>query len=297
MSQMQAFKACTLCKEVKPYSEYTLDKKSGRPTTGRCRPCHAKAEAARRQRRPSKPPRTCLECSSSLASRGPQALVCEACARRRATRRDSAPLPTRRDVRPVLPLIREGRSVEEACILAGVSWLTLHRRKQSDPQLAADLAAAVEESRRIRLSPCGTQGAYVRGCRCDLCRGFIAQSSAKSRTRWRSEAARGTDVPHGLTGRLNYGCKCSVCRAASREAGAKWQRAANRETLDRVTRHNQQWTGPEMELAARKDLSAREVAEMIGRTMWAVRTMRRRLAKEPSQQWLAGQRSNLHSGA
>lgn len=45
-------------------------------------------------------------------------------------------------------------------------------------------------------------------------------------------------------------------------------------TLPSAKNHCKEWTGPELELVARKDLSAREVAQMIGRTLYAVRNQR-----------------------
>lgn len=38
--------------------------------------------------------------------------------------------------------------------------------------------------------------------------------------------------------------------------------------------HREPWTGPELEIAARSDLSTREVAEMLGRTYLAVKQAR-----------------------
>lgn len=59
--------------------------------------------------------------------------------------------------------------------------------------------------------------------------------------------------------------------------------AAQAATLDTASRRRYIWTGPELELAADYSLCAREVAEMTGRTLYAVKTMRKRLrqAGEP----------------
>lgn len=85
-------------------------------------------------------------------------------------------------------------------------------------------------------------------------------------------------------------CRCAVCDQARREyrRAREWDRqedavrAARVESM-RVDRERRQqvsletarrsgarWTGPEMELVAREDLSATEVAQMIGRTLHAV---------------------------
>lgn len=55
---------------------------------------------------------------------------------------------------------------------------------------------------------------------------------------------------------------------------ARW----NSTLRDAAHRHRQEWTGPELELVARPDLSARQVAQMLGRTLYAVRTQRHKLA-------------------
>jgi hypothetical protein len=47
-----------------------------------------------------------------------------------------------------------------------------------------------------------------------------------------------------------------------------------RETAER---HRQEWTGVELEIASRPDLTARQVAEVLHRTLSAVRNMRQRL--------------------
>lgn len=57
-------------------------------------------------------------------------------------------------------------------------------------------------------------------------------------------------------------------------------------TRQAATRHRYQWTGPELELANRSELKAREVAEMTGRTLKAVKSMRKRLRDEPKLQAL-----------
>lgn len=49
---------------------------------------------------------------------------------------------------------------------------------------------------------------------------------------------------------------------------------ANNLTRDTARNHGKEWTGPELELAARLELSASEVARMLGRTINAVRTVR-----------------------
>lgn len=292
---MTQSKICTTCKLEKPLSEFTSYKKTGRPRSS-CKACHAEHERLRRRTLPKRKPGTCADCGDSLAGKGPQAQVCDGCAHRRRTQRGvGAPLRKHVDVDSIIPLVVQGYSVTEACRAIEISWTSVSRRRVSDANFHTRLEEAVETGRKVRLKPCGTLAAYERGCSCDQCtkigREAKRQASRRSRERWR---AAGVVPEHGVTGALNYGCKCDVCRQAANKGVREWQRQANDKSLDRASRHNSQWSGPELELAAREDLSASEVAERIGRTMWAVQTMRQRLRKEPSQQWLAGRRSKLH---
>lgn len=290
---------CRACGEEKCAAAFPLRK--GKPNYHKCKACHAESERQRRKARPVPlRRRKCADCDRSLNDRGPQAQVCTACAGSRRRNRQQAPaLPTRRDVAPVLPLIRQGASAEEACRTAGIPWVTVHRRRGSDREFARQFDEAVRAGADLRLRPCGTPAKYDRGCRCDGCtRAHLTygrDASRNHRRDWRVQAKSASDkIPHGITGRLNYACKCDICMTAARERQGRWQRKANAESLERATRHHAQWTGPEMELAARRDLSATGVAAITGRTMWAVRTMRSRLNREPSLQWLAGQRTRLH---
>lgn len=65
--------------------------------------------------------------------------------------------------------------------------------------------------------------------------------------------------------------------------------AAISETRQSARRHGYQWTGPELEIAARDDLSVKEAALMLGRSFYAVETARKKLrAGDPKTTWLAG---------
>lgn len=56
---------------------------------------------------------------------------------------------------------------------------------------------------------------------------------------------------------------------------------------DTAGNNGKQWTGPELEVAARADLSAAQVAVMLGRTLYAVKHIRQRLRSDPQTVWLA----------
>jgi hypothetical protein len=60
------------------------------------------------------------------------------------------------------------------------------------------------------------------------------------------------------------------------------------ETLPTATRSGYQWTGPELEIATRSDLTVKEAARMLGRTYYAVRTMRALVSIDPRKTALLG---------
>lgn len=144
------------------------------------------------------------------------------------------------------------------------------------------------------------------GCRCDVCRAANAAQADSARTA-RMERPVPDTVKHGAACYSNWGCRCDVCTAAWAEAcrapAAKYrkvhadeistrqnvrQRARNDEAREFATRHGYQWTGPELELAARRDLTAAQVAKLTGRTIKAVANMRRKLRDDPKTINLAG---------
>lgn len=55
----------------------------------------------------------------------------------------------------------------------------------------------------------------------------------------------------------------------------------NAESLATAYRNGQEWTGPEIEMVMRADLTAREVAPLIGRTVAAVKLMRHHCRVDP----------------
>ncbi len=59
-------------------------------------------------------------------------------------------------------------------------------------------------------------------------------------------------------------------------------------TAQSANNARKEWTGPELEIAARPDLSALQVATLLGRTYYAVKHMRRKLVHQPREERLAG---------
>jgi hypothetical protein len=68
--------------------------------------------------------------------------------------------------------------------------------------------------------------------------------------------------------------KCLDCLVPHLRAAVA---AAQTETRRHASRHGQEWTGAELEVAQRPDLSTRTVAVMLGRTFYAVETQRKLL--------------------
>jgi hypothetical protein len=71
--------------------------------------------------------------------------------------------------------------------------------------------------------------------------------------------------------------------ASSHETG----RIRQADAKAKAHRNGMQWTGPELELASRTDLTSNEVARMLGRTLYAVKAMRHKLW-EPMPDHIAG---------
>lgn len=71
---------------------------------------------------------------------------------------------------------------------------------------------------------------------------------------------------------------------------SRYRKAADAQqaSLQGAVRHYYQWTGAELEVAARRELTAGRVAEITGRTIAAVRSKRKQLYKEPKWQKVIG---------
>lgn len=122
----------------------------------------------------------------------------------------------------------------------------------------------------------GTSYVYqTYGCRCRACTDAMLATNRPSKDR-----RRGQEPPeHGRTGYVDYHCRCKVCTAAAM--------AAHREWMDEVAvslpapRRYAPWTGPELEIIARDDLSITEMARLCGRTYGATSRARRKIRGEP----------------
>lgn len=98
---------------------------------------------------------------------------------------------------------------------------------------------------------------------------------------------------HGTRARYDRGCRCEPCKQAlMASVDVERQRAyaasIQAQTMERADRRGREWSGPELELAARDDLTAKEVALILHRTAYAVKTMRHRLRSvDPRDRMLA----------
>jgi hypothetical protein len=109
---------------------------------------------------------------------------------------------------------------------------------------------------------------YGRDCRCDQC------------LKWKQERDRRY--------RARNPEKVKETRRRWREAHPKEHQATTQRCVKKLNdtlretaeRHGLEWTGVELEIASRPDLTARQVAAVLHRTLSAVRNMRQRLASD-----------------
>lgn len=67
---------------------------------------------------------------------------------------------------------------------------------------------------------------------------------------------------------------------------------AQNSTMPTAGRRGLTWTGPELEIVARTDLTAEQAAQMLGRTYHGVAMQRRKLGIDPRKRDLAGERTS-----
>lgn len=132
----------------------------------------------------------------------------------------------------------------------------------------------------------GTYG-YRLGCKCDVCRKAKNdwQKAYLKRKPQRHRVARsdGT-VPHGYAGYANYKCRCDICTTASTAYTRKYQKRV----VPSAPMSGQIWTGPEMEIAMRDDLTTTQAALLLGRSWAAVASVRARIRRNPRDDILWG---------
>ncbi len=93
---------------------------------------------------------------------------------------------------------------------------------------------------------------------------------------------------HGLKSTYTVGCRCELCTCAHTKATEAQRKRVNDRTRDRAEHYKQEWTGPELEIATRSDLTAAQAARMLGRTMHGVKRVRAKCRTEPRYMKLLG---------
>jgi len=78
-----------------------------------------------------------------------------------------------------------------------------------------------------------------------------------------------------------------------RRSAVGYQRRQQQQTVEAASRKGYEWTGPELELLTRRDLTTRQIAEMTRRTYAAVAHARHRVRHDPKFARMAGERSQV----
>jgi transcription elongation factor Elf1 len=120
---------------------------------------------------------------------------------------------------------------------------------------------------------------------CKKCR---AATEAKRRERREDHVSKNPDYVFPPYIRPTYDRLSQEEREPFRERMRKYASENQSQSLESATNHYKEWTGPELELLLREDLTAIELAEMLNRTLHSVRRMRVKVQKDPRKQVHAG---------
>lgn len=146
------------------------------------------------------------------------------------------------------------------------------------PLTASQVSAAL--GGRPGASSCAARLAGLRD------KGLVARSGNRPPWTWeptpagRQAAAQEPSLPGHGTNRPVAGCRCSWC-TARRAREARTAKKANDLSRDAAFRHGEQWTGTQLEIVSRDDLTLDQIATITGRTRHAVQNARQRLRNEP----------------
>lgn len=120
----------------------------------------------------------------------------------------------------------------------------------------------------------------------------IAETLGVSRRRVRSSLlktkTRSSKEPlHGIVGGfwMQRECECTLCTKA-RAIIRQEARSKNEATQEMASNKGKEWTGPELEIVARNDLTAKEKAAMLKRTLYSVQAAVHRAQHDPA--WIEG---------
>lgn len=201
-------------------------------------------------------------------------------------------------------LVEQGWSDPKIARKYGVSDRTVLRWRQAER-----LPSRWEPDR----AKCGTKSAYNAGCRCDDCRDANTKAHRQLRVdkdrydithgtasgyfnfgchcepcktagseqnrRMRLQMVERGSGKHGQSLRIAAGCRCDECQEGMRASAT---RTSSQQHLSRAsaTSHRHQWTQSDLEhVLARDDRGqwlrpAPEVAKQVGRTIYAIRSIR-----------------------
>ena len=109
-------------------------------------------------------------------------------------------------------------------------------------------------------------------CRC----GLVGCASRRG-----PEIKIGVTIHGDATGYTN-GCRCDPCTHAHVLKQNRQRKRVNADTLQTATKHRQVWTGDEIAIATRPGMTAQEAARQLGRTLKAVKNIRRRYSTASS---------------
>jgi len=128
---------------------------------------------------------------------------------------------------------------------------------------------------------------YTAGCRCETCTAAVRASHRASEP-LRRERARAADyetVKHGTRPGYDAGCRCPDCTGANTKVTRSSIVPRYERTLPGARNNGKEWTSADLEIVTRGDLTPAELAQLLGRTLYAVLRARQRARTDPK--WLA----------
>lgn len=96
---------------------------------------------------------------------------------------------------------------------------------------------------------------------------------------------QGRPIQHGTPNAYDFhGCRCADCTEAHHAKDNQLRASTNAATRAAAGKHRHEWTSAEMVIATRPGMTAREAALMLGRTMHAVKNIRKKCRADPKLQ-------------
>lgn len=95
----------------------------------------------------------------------------------------------------------------------------------------------------------------------------------------------GRPIQHGTANAYDHhGCRCADCSEAHDAMVAEARQRVNAATRAVARKHGEEWTSADLATAIREDLTATEAAVLLGRTMLAVKNIRKKCRADPKMQ-------------